>query len=110
VAAIAAQVLVEWVLQRAFDLAGVAAGLAVTTALVLVVLLLALNALGRVVRGLLVAAVVCGGVAAIAFAVPRLVLGDIAAAAVGLVLYAAALAVWRPTGLRQAWAYVRTLQ
>jgi len=110
VMAIAVQVIVEWLLRRWFDLAGVAAGLAVSTALVLVVLLVALSALVRVVRGLLVAALLCGGLAAIAFAVPRLVLGDIAAAAAGLVLYSVALAVWRPAGLRQAWAYVRTLQ
>ncbi|HEV8462318.1 MAG TPA: hypothetical protein VGQ38_16585 [Gaiellaceae bacterium] len=109
-AAIATQVLVEWLLQRWFHLSGVAAGLAVTTALVLAVLLVALNALGRVIRGLIVAAVVCGGVAAIAFAVPRLVLGDFAAAAAGLVLYTVVLAAWRPAGLRQAWAYVRALQ
>jgi uncharacterized membrane protein YccC len=41
---------------------------------------------------------------------PRLVTGTVAAAVIGVVLYAAVLALWRPAGLRHAWAYVRTLQ
>jgi hypothetical protein len=57
-----------------------------------------------------VAAIVCGGLAALAFVLPRLVTGAVAAAAIGFVLYVAALALWRPAGLRQAWAYVRSLQ
>jgi hypothetical protein len=63
-----------------------------------------------VVRGLAVAALVCGGLAALAFVLPRLVVGPIAAAAVGVVVYAAVLALWRPAGLRHAWAYVHTLE
>jgi hypothetical protein len=46
----------------------------------------------------------------LSFGLPRIVVGPVAAAAIGLVVYAAALAVWRPPGLRHAWAYVRTLQ
>jgi hypothetical protein len=46
----------------------------------------------------------------VAFLAPSAVLGAIAAAAVGLALYAAALLAWRPAGLRAAWAYARTLQ
>jgi len=42
--------------------------------------------------------------------VPGAVLGPVAAGAVGLVLYCAILCVWRPAGLRQAWAYVHGLQ
>jgi hypothetical protein len=38
------------------------------------------------------------------------VIGPVAAAAVGIVLYAAALGAWRPAGLRDAWAYLRALQ
>jgi hypothetical protein len=41
---------------------------------------------------------------------PRLVVGPVASALVGLVLYALALTLWRPAGLRHAWAYLRTLQ
>jgi hypothetical protein len=108
--ALGAQVLVEWGGRAAFGLAGVAAGLALTTALVLAVLLARLGALARVAQGLGVAVLVCGGLAALAFGLPRLVAGPIPAAAVGLVAYCAVLAVWRPVGLRHAWTYVRTLQ
>ena len=87
-----------------------AAGLALTTALALAVLLTSLGALLRVSAGVAVASLVCGGLALLAFGLPRLVVGPIAAAVAGLVLYVAALALWRPSGLRQAWAYVRTLQ
>jgi O-antigen/teichoic acid export membrane protein len=109
-AALGAQVLVEWALQAAFGLGGVAAGLAVTTAFVLAVLLVALGALAGVARGLAVAALVCGLVAVAAFGLPRLVLDRIPAAAAGLALYVVVLAVWRPIGLRRAWAYLRALQ
>jgi hypothetical protein len=109
-AALAAQVLIDWALRAAFGLGGVAAGLAVTTALVLLVLLYALGAVRRVMVGVGYAALVCGGLAAAAFGLPRLVVGPAPAAAVGLVLYAGALALWRPAGLRHAWAYLRTLQ
>jgi O-antigen/teichoic acid export membrane protein len=108
--ALGLQVLVEWGARAAFGLAGVAAGLALTTAAVLVVLLAALGALVRVSAGVAIAAIVCGCVAVLSFGLPRIVVGPVAAAAIGLVVYAAALAVWRPPGLRHAWAYVRTLQ
>ncbi len=110
VAALGAQVLVAWAGRAAFGLGGVAAALCVTTAAVLVVLLVVLGALARVAAGVAVAATVCGGLAALAFFLPRLVTGAVAAAAIGVVLYAAVLALWRPAGLRHAWAYVRTLQ
>jgi hypothetical protein len=103
-------VLVEWAGRAAFGLGGVAAGMAVTTALVLVVLLARLGALAGVVEGLVVAAVVCGALACAAFGLPRLVVGPFTAAVVGLALYTAVLALWRPRGLRRAWAYVRALQ
>jgi hypothetical protein len=108
--ALGLQVLVEWGARAAFGLAGVAAGLALATAAVLVVLLAALGALVRVSAGVAIAAIVCGCVAVLSFGLPRIVVGPVAAAAIGLVVYAAALAVWRPPGLRHAWAYVRTLQ
>jgi hypothetical protein len=103
-------ILVEWGGRAAFGLAGIAAGMAVTTGVTLAALLWTLGALTQALRGLLVAAAVCGGVAAIAFGLPRLALGSMPAALVGLVLYAGALGVWRPSGLRSAWTYVRTLQ
>lgn len=107
---IALQVLVEWGLRSAFGLGGVAAGLAVTTAVALAVLLQALGAFVRVLRGLVLAAVVCGAVALASFGLPRLVVGPLPAAACGVVLYGAVLAAWRPPGLRSAWAYARALQ
>jgi hypothetical protein len=108
--AVCAQVLIEWGARAAFGLAGVAAGLALTTALVLAVLLAQLGALARVMQGLAVAALVCGGLGALAFGLPRLVVGHVPAALIGVLAYGAVLAIWRPAGLRQAWAYVRTLQ
>lgn len=110
VAVLGVHVLVEWGGRAAFGLGGVTGGLALTTAAVLVALLASLDALRRSLIGLAVAAAVCGAVAAAAFGVPRSVLGAVAAAAVGLGLYVLALGVWRPAGLRHAWAYVRALQ
>jgi hypothetical protein len=109
-AALLAQVLVEWAGRAAFGLAGIAAGMAVTTGAVLVVLLAALGALAAALRGLAVAAVVCGGLAAIAFGVADALLDPVPAAVAGLAIYAAALASWRPAGLRAAWTYARALR
>jgi hypothetical protein len=110
VVALGAHVLVEWAGREAFGLAGVAAGMAVTTAAVLTTLLWPLGTLRTALRGLLVASVVCGGLAVVAFAAPRAVLGALPAALVGLAVYAVALATWRPAGLREAWAYARSLR
>ncbi len=110
VGALLVHVVVEWAGREAFGLAGVTVGLGVSTALVLAVLLARLGAAVPTARGVALAAVVCGGVAAAAFGLPRLVVGPVAAAAVGLLLYVAVLAAWRPSGLRHAWAYVRSLE
>jgi O-antigen/teichoic acid export membrane protein len=109
-AALGLQVLVEWVASSAYGLAGVAAGMAVTTAAVLTALLWQLGSLARSLRGLVVAAVACGGLAAVAFGAPSTVLGAVPAAVVGLALYAVVLASWRPVGLRSAWSYARALR
>ncbi|HEY3962048.1 MAG TPA: hypothetical protein VGL84_05935, partial [Gaiellaceae bacterium] len=69
-----------------------------------------LRALRMTTFGVVSAAVICGAVAALSFGLPNAVLGPVLAAVAGLVLYAIVLALWRPAGLRQAWAYVRTLQ
>ena len=103
-------VLVEWGGRAAFGLAGIAAGMAVTTAATLAALLWPLGSLRQALGGLVVAALVCGGLAAIAFGAPRAVVGAVPAAIIGLVLYAVALASWRPPGLRSAWTYARTLR
>ena len=47
--------------------------------------------------------------AAAAFGVSALVLTGLPAAVLGLALYAGALVLARPRGLRDAWAYVRVL-
>jgi hypothetical protein len=108
-AAIGVHVLVEWAGRGLFGLAGLAGGLAVTTWLVLAVVLASLGALVATVRGVLVAALICAGIALVAFGLPRTVLGPIPAAAVGLVVYATLLLGWRPAGLRASWTYIRTL-
>jgi hypothetical protein len=108
--ALAVHVLVEWVAREGFGLPGIAVGMAVTTAAVLVALLRLLGSLAPTLRGLVVAAVVCGGLAALAFAAPRAILDAVPAALVGLALYLTALLAWRPAGLRAAWTYARTLR
>ncbi len=105
-----AQVLVEWAGRAAFGLTGVAVGLGVTTALVLVVLLAWLGAALPAARGVALAAAVCGVVALGAFGLPRLVVGPVPAAAAGLLAYVLVLSAWRPSGLRHAWAYMRSLE
>src|SRR5215211_7916557 len=86
-----------------------ALGMAVTTVVVLAALTAVLGAVRRVARGLVVAAAVCGGLAALVFLVPRAVVGPVAAAAVGAAAYTAVLVAAGPPGLREAWAYVRRL-
>ncbi len=108
--ALLVQVPVEWVGREAFGLAGVAVGLGVTTALVLGVLLAWLGALVPTARGVAIAALVCGVVALVAFGLPRAVAGPVAAAAIGLGAYVVVIGVWRPSGLRHAWAYMRSLE
>jgi O-antigen/teichoic acid export membrane protein len=109
-AALLVEVAAAWVGRSAFGLAGVAASLAVTTGIVLLVLLASLHAAERALRGLLVAAVAVGALAAATFGVPAALLGPVAAAVTGLVLYTVALGTLRPPGLRHAWAYLRSLQ
>jgi O-antigen/teichoic acid export membrane protein len=104
------EVAAAWIGRSAFGLAGVAASLAVTTAAVLLALLVSLHAAERAVRGVTVAALVVGALAAAAFGVPAAVLEPVAAALAGLVLYTVALGALRPPGLRHAWAYLRSLQ
>jgi hypothetical protein len=110
VAALGAHVLVEWGGRAAFGLAGIVGGMAVTTGAVLLVLLRSLGVLGAALRGLAVASLVCGGLAALLFGLPNAALGALPAALLGLALYAAALGLWRPPGLRAAWAYARALR
>jgi hypothetical protein len=109
--ALVVHVPVEWALERAWGLPGLAVGLAVTTLLVLAALLavLSTSTLVSAAEGIGVLTVLAGGLAVAAFGLSGLVLDGVAAAALGLALYVAVLLAWRPRGLRDAWAYVRAL-
>jgi hypothetical protein len=107
--ALAIQVPLAFVGQVTLGLDGLALALAATTALVLGALLVELDALRPTARGLAVASVIVAAFAFVAFAVPWFFLGAVAAAAVGLALYAAALGAVRPAPLRGAWRYLRAL-
>jgi hypothetical protein len=111
VAALAVQVPVELVLQRAWGLPGVAIGLALTTLVVLAALLAVLSrdTLARAAEGLGIATALVGSLAVAAFGLAAVALDGVPAAAAGLCAYAAILLLWRPRGLRDAWAYVRAL-
>jgi hypothetical protein len=108
--ALGLHVLVEWGGRGLAGLGGVAGGLAVTTALILGVVLAALGALAPTLRALVPAALVCGLLAAVAFGLPAVVAGPFLAAVIGLIVYALVLGVGRPPGLRHAWAYLHSLQ
>jgi O-antigen/teichoic acid export membrane protein len=110
IVALALQVPLAWLGAELLELDGLALALAATTFLVLGALLHELGALGRASRGLAVAAAVVALVALAAFVPPSLLLASSLAAAVGLVVYAALLAAWRPRGLRSAWGYLRDLR
>jgi putative peptidoglycan lipid II flippase len=88
---------------------GLALALAVTTALMLAVMLARLHAVRPAARGLAAAGGVVAGMTLLAFVPPRILLGPLAAAALGLALYGALLAAVRPPGLLAAWRYLRAL-
>jgi hypothetical protein len=109
--ALAVHAPIVWAGKELFGLAGIAMALAVTTGLVLAGLLVLLSgdALARVARGLGKATAWSAGLAGLAFAAAGLALPAIPAAGAGLVVYAALLALVRPSGLVRAWSYVRAL-
>jgi len=63
----------------------------------------------RLTRRVISAAAGIAALGCVAFGLPALVLGTGAAACVGLVLYAGALALVRPAGLLGSWRYLRSL-
>jgi hypothetical protein len=109
--ALAVHVPLAWGLSKAFGMPGIAVALAISTLLVLAVLLASLSrrVLAVAALGLGRLAVTEGALAAGSFGLLALVLGGIPAAAIGFVVYAALIVAWRPRGLRDAWAYVRAL-
>ena len=110
-AGVAVHVPLTFGLREAAGLPGIAAALAVTTALFLAALLVLLGggAPAAVARGLLAPVGVCGGLAAACFGASALLLDGVAGAAAGAVAFIAILLAWRPRGLRDAWAYLRAL-
>ena len=88
---------------------GLAASLAVSTGVGLVLVLRLLGAARVALAGLAGAAAVVSVLALIAFIPPGLVLEPGPAALCGMALYAAALAITRPAGLRSGWSYLRAL-
>jgi hypothetical protein len=110
-AALAVHVPAAWAGRELAGLPGIAGALALTTALVLAALVALLSpaALARVAGGLGSAAVVTGGLAVVSFVVLAVLLEPVAAAGVGLGVYALLLLLLRPPGLRRAWAYVHAL-
>ena len=95
---------------RLAGLPGLVLSMAVTTAVVLVALLLELGAFRTTMPGLLRAVLVVGGLAALAFVPPALLLPDTAAAVTGALAYVALVGAIRPPGLRRAWLYLRDLR
>jgi hypothetical protein len=77
--------------------------------LVCVALLRELGILADAGPGLLDSAITIGAIAAISFGAPSLLLGSVAAAALGIVAYVVLLAVIRPRGLAAGWQYLRAL-
>ena len=110
VLALAVQVPLAWLAGELLDLDGLALSLAVSTLLVLVLLLRELGALRVAARGLAIAALVVAVLTVVAFLPPAVVLAPIAAAVAGLALYAVLLALTRPRGLTASWHYLRALR
>jgi len=103
------QVPLAWLGTALLDLDGLALALGVSTSVALAALLGVLDALGPSARGLARAALNVVVFVAAAFLVPALVLGPWLAAAVGLAAYLAALAAFRPRGLKTSWGYLRAI-
>ena len=111
-AAVAVHVAVTWLAATLAGLEGIALAIAVTTAGVLGALLAVLStvSLRRVSLGLLAAALTLGVPAAVLFGAAAAVLEPLPSALLGFAAYVGALALVRPHGLREAWAYVHALR
>ncbi len=95
--------------QALAGLDGLAVALAVSTAIAFGWMLTFLHAARSTIRRLALAIAVVAGCAVAGFVPPGALLGPAGAAAVGLLLSAAVLALVRPVGLRSAWHYLREL-
>jgi hypothetical protein len=107
---IALQVPFAWLGAEVLELWGIAAALALSGAFVLAALLRELGALAAGLRGVVLAAAAISMLTIVAYLPPSLVLGSVAAAIAGLVLYVLLVLVLRPRGLVASWSYLRSLQ
>jgi len=108
-AALALQVPLAWLGSEILGLDGLALSMGITTLVILGTLLRELAAFRGAIRQLAIAALVVAGLTVLAFLPPSLVLGSIASALVGVLVYAALLALLRPRGLVAGWRYLRAL-
>lgn len=108
--ALVLQVPLAWLGVTVLDLDGLALALACSTLAVLVALFAELGVLVPASRGLVAAAALVCVLSVASFVPPALVLGAVAAAFTGLVLYVALLALVRPRPLTLSWRYLRALR
>ncbi len=98
------------VAQRVAGLDGLAVALAISTALALLLVLRGLGAARSTVAALARPTAQVGALALIAFGAASLATAEaVPGAALGLAAFAVLVAVTRPAGLREAWAYLRSL-
>ena len=95
--------------QAVAGLWGLAAALAISTALAFGWMLVLLDALAATLGELAVAAGTVTGLAVAAFGLAALLLDDGIAALAGTAIFVVAVAVLRPPGLRSSWTYLREL-
>jgi hypothetical protein len=107
---LAVQVPLAWAAGELLELDGLAISLALSTLLVLGLLLRELGALDSAARGLAVAAAMVAALTLAAFLPPALLLASGIAAIVGLALYGGLVALVRPRGLTASWSYLRALR
>jgi O-antigen/teichoic acid export membrane protein len=108
-AALVIEVPLAWLGAKLLDLDGLAASLAISTFVVLGLLLHELHVFRDALRGLLVAAAVVGSIGVLAFLVSALLPGAVASAVAGVLAYVVLLALVRPRGLASSWRYLRAL-
>lgn len=111
-AALILHLLVSLALRSALGVEGLALALGISTTAVLAALLAAVvgrRRLGRVGVGLALPALSIALLTLLTFGVCALLLPNVAAAAVGALLYSLVLITIRPRPLREAWSYVRAL-
>jgi putative peptidoglycan lipid II flippase len=107
--AVTLQMPLAWAGWEAFELVGLALALAISTLAALASVLAELGVLRAVARGLVRATATLAALTLLAFVPPALLLGSVAAAVTGALLYLVLVAALRPRGLRGAWEYLRAL-